>query len=90
MSRTISLNHIKRIGLVEWRNRGWWIGRNVRIWSQEHRAWWRPEGHGYTGDKEQAWVIDFPTAYDQTKHCGPEKKINYCALALPSKQRETP
>ena len=20
---------------------------------------------------------DFPTAYEQTKHCGPEKKINY-------------
>lgn len=80
MSKIISLRHIKRIGLAEWGNREWWARQNVKIWSEEHRAWWRDGGAGYTDDISQAWVLDFPTAYDETKHCGPEKKINYVVV----------
>jgi hypothetical protein len=82
MSKTISLCHIKRVGLVCWKNREWWARRNVFIWSQEHHAWWRPDGCGYTNDIAQAWNVDFPTAYDHTKHCGPEKKISYVESGL--------
>ncbi len=78
--KSASLIHIKRIGLANWRNREWWSARNVRIWSQEHRAWWRPDGAGYTDDEAQAWVVDFPRAYETTEHCGPEKKISYFAV----------
>lgn len=81
MSKTISLRHIKRVGLVDWHSREWWARQNVRIWSQEHGAWWRSEAAGYTFDEGQAWVIDFPSAYDATKNCGPEKKISYFAVA---------
>lgn len=79
--RSISLYHIKRIGLENWPRREEWARRNVRIWSQEHCAWWRPDGAGYTDDEAQAWVVDFPTAYEHTKHCGPEKKINFFGAA---------
>lgn len=75
--RSISLVHIKHVGLVDWRGREWWARRNVRVWTQEHGAWWRPDAQGYTDDDNQAWILDFPTAYERTKHCGPEKKINY-------------
>jgi hypothetical protein len=27
-------------------------------------------------------VVDFPTAYDHTKHCGPEKQIVFYALSV--------
>jgi hypothetical protein len=74
----VTLNGIKRRGLVEWKGREKWARRRVRIWSREHRAWWRPEGKGYTDDPDSAWIVDFPTAYDHTKHCGPEKKIIFC------------
>jgi hypothetical protein len=85
--KSISLIHIKRVGLADWRGREWWARQQVRIWSQEHCAWWRPEAQGYTDKDAEAWVVDFPTAYDHTKHCGPEKKINYYAVALPSEER---
>jgi len=78
--KTISLCHINRIGLSEWRNRERWSRCNVRIWSGEHRLWWRTNACGYTDDKQEAWVIDFPTAYEHTRHCGPEKKISYCTV----------
>lgn len=78
MSRMISLYHIKKVGLTEWRNREWWNRRDVLIWSNEHGAWWRPDAAGYTGNRDEAWKVDFPTAYDHTKHCGPEKAINFC------------
>src|SRR5712691_6450786 len=75
--RSISLFHINRVGLSQWKAREWWCRQSVMIWSQEHRAWWRPQALGYTNLKREAWVVNFPTAYDQTKHCSPEKKISY-------------
>jgi hypothetical protein len=87
--RMITLNYIHRIGLAKWETREWWNGRKVRIWSAEHCAWWRPEGHGYTADDEQAWVLDFTDAYEATKHCGPEKRICfYAAETLPQNARD--
>jgi len=83
--RMVSLYHIKKVGFAAWKNRKWWSARKVIIWSNEHGAWWRPEGKGYTGDRADAWAVDFLTAWNYTQHCGPEKKINYCAL--PSQER---
>lgn len=88
MSRSISLRHIKNVGLVEWRNRDWWSRQQVMIWSGEHGAWWRPNAEGYTTLKREAWSVDFPTAYDYTKHCGDEKKINYFTVPASSVPRQ--
>lgn len=52
-------------------------GKQVRIWSGEHHAWWRPEGEGYTDHKEAAGIWLFEDAYRRTDHCGPEKRIVY-------------
>ena len=76
----VTLNGIKRRGLAEWKGRERWLRHNVRIWSQEHRAWWRPKYQGYTGDTSQAGIYTFQEAYDGTKHCGPEKRIVYYAV----------
>lgn len=54
-----------------------WSGRNVRIYSNEHEMFWRPNGAGYTADKAEAGVYDFDDAWARTSHCGPEKKIGY-------------
>lgn len=53
----------------------WFMGRKVRIWSDEHRAWWRAEGHGYTTVLERAGIYDYADARQRVWHCGPEKKI---------------
>jgi hypothetical protein len=29
-----------------------------RIWSNEHRAWWKPARHGYTSLKSQAGIYN--------------------------------
>lgn len=80
--KRVTLNGIKRIGLVNWKAREWWIERTVRIWSAEHRAFWLPNGTGYTefGAKAGTWA--FPDAYEEVKHCGTEKKIVFYAVAI--------
>lgn len=78
----VTLAGIKRRGLENWKARDWWSRQNVFIWSREHGAWWRPNAEGYTSKLEEAWVVDFPTAYDYTKHCGPEKRIDYYVTCL--------
>lgn len=75
MVESVTLKGIKRRGLDGWKGREWWNHQTVYIWSREHCAWWRPNAQGYTNKLEQAWSVDFPTAYDYTKHCGPEKGI---------------
>ena len=49
----------------------------VLIWSAQWRAWWRAESSGYTSDPTSAGVYDFDDAYRRTRHCGPEKRIEY-------------
>ena len=78
----VTLTGIQRRGLANWKGREKWLRRSVRIWSAEHRAWWRPERAGYTTLLETAGVYSFADAYDATKHCGPEKRIVYVNAAL--------
>lgn len=73
----VTLNGIKQRGLVNWKAREKWLHRRVRVWSEEHRAWWRPTGNGYTTAEAGAGVYDFADAYERTKHCGPEKRIEF-------------
>ena len=80
---SVTLNGIKRVGLVNWKGREWWNVQMVRIWSREHRAYWRPDACGYTENPCEAWHIDFPTAYDAVKHCGPEKQIVFYSASAP-------
>jgi hypothetical protein len=53
----------------------------VRIWSEEHLAYWRrgvdgrSAGGGYTNRKTEAGMVPLPEAYALTRHCGPEKEI---------------
>jgi hypothetical protein len=76
----ITLNGIKRKGLINLKSREWWARQTVSIWSGEHAAYWRPDAQGYTTLKREAWNIDFPTAYDHVKHCGPEKQIIFMVM----------
>ena len=73
----ITLRGIKRRGLVNWKGREWWLSQNVRIWSREHRAWWRDGANGYTVNMTEAGIFPFADAYERTKHCGPEKQIAF-------------
>lgn len=54
-----------------------WDNCMVRIYSEEHGAYWRPEGAGYTCDGLEAGVYVFEDAFKCTRHCGPEKRIVY-------------
>lgn len=49
----------------------------VRIWSGEHKAYWRPKANGYTPDGLEAGVWLFKDAWDKTKHCDASKKIEF-------------
>jgi len=55
--------------------------KQVRIWSDEHRAWWRAECCGYTIHGEAAGIYAFEDAWAATSHCGPEKRIVFEVVA---------
>lgn len=80
MSARVTLNGIKQRGLANWKAREAWFRKNVRIWSDEHQAWWRPNRAGYTAYREAAGIYTFAEAWDATEGCGPEKKIVYEAV----------
>jgi hypothetical protein len=67
----ISLRHFQRNPIVTLGQHG---HKWVRIWSDEHRAYWRSTG-GYVVDRAGAGVFTVFDAYNRTAHCGPEKKI---------------
>lgn len=39
--------------------------------------YWRPEGAGYTDQRDRAWIVSGQVAWDLTHHCGPEKRIRF-------------
>lgn len=49
----------------------------VRIWSDEHHAWWGPKGSGYFTDIDSAGVYSINEAWCFTSHCCPKKKIQF-------------
>ena len=65
-----------------------WTGKTVRIYSGEHRAFWRANGAGYTLHPIDAGVYPFADAYDATKHCGPEKEIEFHDVTKADRLRE--
>ena len=59
------------------RTRAKLAGKQVRIWSAEHGAFWRENRCGYTIYRELAGVYLFEDAWLATNHCGPEKRISF-------------
>lgn len=68
------------------------MSKKVRIYSNEHQAWWRPDYCGYTEDKTKAGIFDYDKAvekypyidYDRSKEdffidlkVQPEDLVNY-------------
>jgi hypothetical protein len=51
--------------------------RRVRIYSAEHGAFWRGKGNGYTANAAESDVWDIGAAVARTRHCGPEKQIQF-------------
>ncbi len=55
-------------------------GKQVRIWSAEHRAWWRPDRCGHTTSIEHAGIYSFEDAWAASAHCCPRKQIEYVVV----------
>jgi hypothetical protein len=55
-------------------------GDRVMIWSDEHRAWWRPNRCGYVNVRAAGGVYTFADARTASWHCGAEKGIVYEVL----------
>lgn len=54
-----------------------------RIWSNEHRSYWRAGGFGYCSSALHAGVFALEDAYKMTSHCDPDKEICYEILPTP-------
>lgn len=54
-----------------------WRGRAVYIYSNEHDAYWRANGAGYTRDGLNAGQYWFEDAWARTNHCDPSKRIEF-------------
>ena len=52
----------------------------VLIWTDEHGAYWRENGGGYTWDKLEAGIYDIKDAYRRTKHCSEDKLIKFLSV----------
>jgi hypothetical protein len=55
----------------------------VRIYSAQWSAYWRGTGNGYTEHPEASHVWDIQEAFEQTRHCGPEKLIQFRMVNTP-------
>lgn len=81
--------HEKLERLKRWPTlRGRWYGKQVRIWSGEHEAYWRPGGAGYTADGLEAGIFAFEDAWDRSSHCDPSKRIEYKMANAPGERLE--
>ncbi len=60
--------------------------RLVRIYSEQHRVYWRENGSGYCLRASEAGLYTLELAYDFTRHCGREKQIQFNFLS----KTETP
>lgn len=69
----ITLEKLKRYASIKQK----WLGKKVRIYSEQWRMWWRENGNGYTDNESEAWVTTFEHAWDVSHHAGPEKQIKY-------------
>ncbi|WBA79595.1 hypothetical protein [Endozoicomonas sp. GU-1] len=49
----------------------------VRIYSAEWGYFWRGTGQGYTSNPDESTVMSIDEALAKTRHCGPEKRIQY-------------
>ena len=49
----------------------------VKIYSNEHKAFWRGKGNGYTLKPEESDTWTCEEAFKRTQHCGPEKQIQF-------------
>jgi hypothetical protein len=56
----------------------------VLIWSNEYKMWWRPDGLGYTRDRDEAGRYWLDDAKKRVKGCGPEKQLMFEIAALGS------
>ena len=54
--------------------------QKVRIYSGQWKAFWRVSGQGYTENPEESDILDIDVAVAKTRHCGPEKQIQYVAV----------
>lgn len=54
----------------------------VVIWSDEHQAYWGPNGRGYHLDVRDAGLYTSAEAHALTDHCGPEKRIELRPVTL--------
>ena len=63
----------------------------VYIWSDEHNAYWRHGGSGYTCRIGGAGIFSSEDALKKTKHCGDEKQIEFEEVlirTLPTAEQE--
>lgn len=54
----------------------------VHIWSDEHGAYWRKHGRGYTVDIMEAWQLPLTEAYNETKYCDSSKRIRFHSVPV--------
>lgn len=54
------------------------------IWSGEHGLYWRADAAGYTNQRDEAGRYTIGTAYAKTRHCDPDKRIEFHRLAATS------
>lgn len=69
----ISLEQVKKNHAIQ----ATLLGKSVRVYSNEHFMYWRPAAAGYTPDGLEAGVWQFEDAFRMTKHCSPQKQIEF-------------